>query len=136
MAKLAISDSKMDMIMKMGNGNPGAMNIIMNMLDGDMDKTSKNVMLLCHLDHFEVYGSDLYVLFNDVCHQSPGDFEYLIRAAQMGLVTKEQLHEACRWGQNRCFGEISFDVYEKIHDAEAQLSESWDEGKAEHEEIQ
>lgn len=61
-------------IVKASNGNPGAMNAIMQMsafhLDSTIDKLIDN----------EIIGTDLYVLFSDLCGKSPFMVEKLVNS--------------------------------------------------------
>ena len=60
--KLTGNMSAMDMIMIMSEGNPGAISVIMQMMN---DSRSFMDILLC--DSLDIRGSKLYMLYNDCC---------------------------------------------------------------------
>lgn len=64
MGKIELTDSGMDVIIKMSDGNPGCLSFL-------MDLASKDTMLFCSvalkLDSAELYGSEVYMLWNDCC---------------------------------------------------------------------
>lgn len=64
MGKLQLTDSGFDILMKMSDGNPGCLTFLMEL-------AHKDSMLLCSvalkLDSAELYGSEVYMLWNDCC---------------------------------------------------------------------
>ena len=54
-----------DIVMVMGEGNPGAINIIMRMMN---DLQSFGYIFLC--DMLEIRGAKLYMLYNDCCNNT------------------------------------------------------------------
>ena len=63
--KLTADMSTMDMVMTMCEGNPGALNVIMQMMN---DPRSFMDILLC--DSLDIRGSKLYMLHNDCCEKN------------------------------------------------------------------
>lgn len=55
-----------DCIIAMANGNPGAARVMCEMIKHD---PVKGQIGLCHLDDKEIYGSDIWVVYKDICKQ-------------------------------------------------------------------
>jgi len=69
MSKLELQDSGQDIILKMGEGNPGAMSCTMDML------SNEKVHLILILDTLGLYGSNLYMLWSDCCNRDLEELE-------------------------------------------------------------
>lgn len=95
----------MDIIMGMSEGNPGALNAIMGTMEinaeVDPDSALGNMGTVIMLDSFKIYGSDIWVLYKDVCGQSALNMIAIIRAVQMGIMDLADLKEAMK----NCFFE-------------------------------
>jgi hypothetical protein len=89
MPKLLLTDSTDDMITKMADGNPGAVSAVFQLITeaGSIDPQDfMGVGMVLHLDHLQLYGGDIYVIWNDVCDRDARKFRLLLRASQLGLV--------------------------------------------------
>ncbi|MFZ2432508.1 MAG: hypothetical protein WAW57_15320 [Lutibacter sp.] len=100
MSKINLSDSTMDIVLKMSEGNPGAMNAIMQMLDSksneiDPDAFMGGVLKVLALDTLGIYGSDIYVLHNDICDRDMIKMFAVLRAHQLGFLNGSVLADAC-----------------------------------------
>ena len=78
-----------DMIVTMSEGNPGALTCMVNML---------NYNPMAHLDilffdTMEIYGSKIYMLWNDCCERDMDKFNKTIQYIREGKVSKEKVHE-------------------------------------------
>ena len=95
MSRIKIDDTIMDIFTKMSEGNPGALSALM-MVYNDGEKIDPqafmgglgNIMLL---DTFEIYGTDIYILFNDKCNRDVRKLIVLLRATQLGLFPQTRL---------------------------------------------
>lgn len=90
MSKVKLTDTPSDVIAKMSEGNPGAMTFCFEIIHSD-DKT--DLMRLLHLDTFGIYGSKLYMVWNDICGRDLGIFRLLMLNVTYGKVSKEDLLE-------------------------------------------
>jgi hypothetical protein len=63
--KLRLTDTGMDVVIKMSDGNPGAMQVSMLLVKEDMKS-----ILFC--DNIGLYGSELYMLWSDCCNRDIG----------------------------------------------------------------
>lgn len=97
--KIKLSDSTMDVVLKMSEGNPGAMNVIMqlmmepNTIDPDNGLGGMGVVL--RLDSIGIYGTGIYVLHNDLCGRNMAKMQAVIRATGLGFFSSEVLKDAC-----------------------------------------
>lgn len=64
--RLTLEDSTMDAIVKMSDGNPGAVTVIGQLLTME---PADGLIALLHLDDMQLYGSDIWVAYKDVCGQ-------------------------------------------------------------------
>ena len=96
--KIKLTDSMPEIIYKMSEGNPGAMNALMQILtpnDIDPDNLMGGLLAVFLLDSYGIYGSDIYILFNDICNRSLVKTLAVLRACQLGLFSSVTLKDAC-----------------------------------------
>lgn len=84
--RLTGTDSIMDVAMKMSEGNPGALTVIMQLLQNPADI---GFILAC--DSIGLYGSQLYMLWNDCCGRDMSRTKTVLKAWQRGKVTAEEI---------------------------------------------
>lgn len=87
MSKIHLSDSVETMFMKMSEGNPGALSVIMELLRSD----SFHYIIMC--DTLELYGEKLYMLYNDCCGRDIEKMKNVIDDWQHGKISKEEIHD-------------------------------------------
>lgn len=99
MSKINLTDSTTDIVVKMSGGNPGAMDVIMKLLTQGNNIDSNDIMgglgKILLLDTYGIYGTDIYVLYNDICDRNLSKMVAVIRATQMGLFSSHILKDAC-----------------------------------------
>jgi len=98
MSRIKLKDSITDIVYKMSDGNPGAVTAIMEMLQPtaqaiDPDSALGPIGKLMQLDTMEIYGVDIYILWNDVCGRDMIKFFTILRAYQLGLINPEVIKE-------------------------------------------
>ena len=79
---------EMEMVMTMSEGNPGAMSVIMGMMQ---DPTG--LLNIFMLDSMDIRGSHLYMLNSDCCRRDPAKFKRTLMMFRSGVFTQEQIHE-------------------------------------------
>lgn len=97
--RIKLTDTTMDVVVKMSDGNPGAMNAIVGLLKPenaniDPDDIMGSLGSILKLDSFGIYGTDIYVLFSDICNRNIAKFIAVIRATDMGLFSRDTLKDA------------------------------------------
>jgi len=98
MSRIELTDNMMSATMKMAEGNPGAITAIMEIIkEGDLiDPQSAmggGLGALLSMDTWEIYGSSIYVLWNDKCGRDTRKMLMIMRAAQLGLFSLAMLKE-------------------------------------------
>jgi len=97
MSILELTDSKMDMIVKMSQGNPGAMAAIMDLMKEtptiDPDSAFSEIGPILMFDEYGIYGSHIYILWNDKCDRDCRKVNLLVRAVQLGFLPESRIKE-------------------------------------------
>jgi len=62
--RINLDMAPMDALVKMAEGNPGAVTVICELLKPDL---AEGLMDICRLDDLELYGPDIWVAFKDIC---------------------------------------------------------------------
>lgn len=83
----------------MAEGNPGAITtLIQIMKEGeriDPDNAFGGFGSILLLDTWGIYGTDIYILWNDICDRSISKTLAVIRACQLGHFNSNVLKDAC-----------------------------------------
>ena len=79
----------LEMIVTMSEGNPGAATCLMQMLQED----PMTMLDILWFDSMEIYGSKIYMLWNDCCGRDFGKLKQTIKYLESGRLSKEQIHE-------------------------------------------
>lgn len=97
MSMIELNDTIVDVVSKMSEGNPGAITAMMVMVSKteaiDPQDAMGNFGPLAMLDSWEIYGSDIYVLYNDKCDRDVRKMLMLMRATQLGYFSHFKLKE-------------------------------------------
>ena len=104
MSKLELSDNTLDVIVKMSEGNPGAWTFLCQMLNKkDWFANVDPLMVILMFDTLELYGSKLYMVWNDICGRDLNKVDLLIRNWQMGNISKSAIHDNLSSGRGTPF---------------------------------
>lgn len=98
MGKIKLTDNAITASMKMADGNMGATQVIMSIIvEGskiDPDNALGGMGVLLSLDDMEIYGSDIYVLHNDICERDLVKTVAVLRARQLGFISESTIKDA------------------------------------------
>lgn len=98
--RIKLHDSMMDIMVKLSEGNPGALHVCMRLLkEGaaiDPLAFAGGLSNLLSLDTNGIYGSRIWVLYKDICGENLANMVALLRAHQLGMVRKSELFETGR----------------------------------------
>ena len=83
--KIELKDSVRDIAVKMAEGNPGALTVIMKMLERD---DAEGVFQLLSLDDMNIRGTQIWVGFKDYCEMDMDRFLKCVRERDQGMVTR------------------------------------------------
>lgn len=100
MSRIKLSDNTMDIVIKMSEGNPGAISVLYKLLQPktnliDPDTVMGRLGNILSLDTLGIYGADIDVLMNDICGNDMVKFITVIRSPQLGFLKEEVLRDAC-----------------------------------------
>lgn len=102
--RIGLNDSGMDIIIKMSDGNPGAMTVLMRMMKegGGIDPQgfAGGLGAILGLDTHGIYGSKIWMLYKDVCKENLESTLAVLRACQIGkLRESDMLHAIDNYGK-------------------------------------
>lgn len=92
--RIELMDTPKDIVMKLCDGNPGGMNVMLDMIahaheidpNCAMNRVAKcGVGTVKSLDSYGIYGSDIWVLYKDMCGQNLIKTVAALRMLQMGI---------------------------------------------------
>jgi hypothetical protein len=99
MSRIQLTDSVMDMLIKMAEGNPGAIDAMLKIIEKsaeiDPQSAMPSIMPILAFDTHGIYGSSIYVLYSDKCGRDVRKVLVLLRAVQLGLMPESKLQELC-----------------------------------------
>ena len=96
MSRITMNDTGRDIVIKMADGNPGAIGALMGIVEGrdQIDPSaSRGVGAIMMFDTWEIYGSAIYVLWSDKCGRDTRKLLILMRATQLGFLPVTRLQE-------------------------------------------
>lgn len=97
--KIQENDDLMDAAVKLSDYNPGAADAIVHLISRnrkiDPDNVSGSMSYLIILDSLGIYGTDIYVLYNDICMRDTSKMMAVLKATHLELFNKDTLVLAC-----------------------------------------
>ena len=100
MSKIELTDSTQDVMVKMSDGNPGALHALCSMLKESPSIDPQGAMgglgPKLSLDTLGIYGSEIYILHSDQCHRDTRELLMLLRANQLGFISSERIQRIAR----------------------------------------
>jgi hypothetical protein len=92
MSKIELGDDAKTIIFKISEGNPGAIRVVAEMMSRSFDGID-GCLLVLWVEHFDFCGENLWILYKDKCHENIELVAKVIRAIQMGFLTKEAVND-------------------------------------------
>lgn len=91
--RIDLNDTMMNIAVKMAEGNPGAVTVLVQLIDdkSDPDSWAGGIGNLLSLDTHGIYGSNIWVMFKNCCNQNILNVVTVLRAVQLGLYTQSEL---------------------------------------------
>lgn len=97
--RIKLTDSMPEVLMSMSEGNPGALNVLMEIIKKsqiiDPDNKADGIAVILFLDSLGIYGTDIYILHNDICENDIVMTLAVLRATQFGMFSESVLKDAC-----------------------------------------
>lgn len=79
-----------EMLTTFSEGNPGAITVLIHLLKNnaaiDPDSMLGHIGAITMLDVLGIYGSQIWLLYKDICHQDLSKMIAVLRAVQLGIV--------------------------------------------------
>jgi hypothetical protein len=98
--RITLNDSLIESIMKLMDGNPGAMSVCTMLIKeySTIDPQSALGPLsgVLSLDTHGIYGSNIWIFYKDICGESITDVIVVMRAIQLGHLAPSDLFKAIR----------------------------------------
>lgn len=108
--RIELSDTPLDAIVKLSEGNPGAVDVCLKLFQkgGDIDPDSAfgGFGAMLALDTHGIYGSRIWVLFKDVCGENIVRVLGLLRSVQLGQMPTLSLLNAIDGNRRPTHAEI------------------------------
>ena len=96
--RIKLEDSTLDVFTKLSEGNPGALTVLMSVLENapivDPQAFGGGVITLLAFDTHGIYGSRIWMLYKDVCGQDIPNVIAVLRAMQLGFVRESEVDHA------------------------------------------
>ena len=93
--RITSEDTGISAIIKMSEGNPGAIACLCSVMKSGPTIDPDDILgpwgPILILDSVGIYGSRIYILWNDICHNDDRVFVMLLRAHQLGFLEREKL---------------------------------------------
>ncbi len=88
MGRLLATDDSDQMCVKLFDGNPGALAVLAQLVSASprIDPDAEPLAALWGLDAEEIYGEDIFVLFNVICSRNMVNMVAVLRARQLALL--------------------------------------------------
>jgi hypothetical protein len=104
MERLGLQDTVLSAVTKMSDGNPGAISAMTEIIKKheqiDPQSALGGLGVIMLLDTYEIYGTDIYILYSDKCNRDVRRMLMIMRATQLGLFShlklKEMAHDQMR----------------------------------------
>lgn len=124
------TDTVQDMIFKMSQGNPGAIRVLVDLMKSgpaiDPDAMMSEIAHILSLDTLGIMGSEIWMLYKDVCGESYARMIAVLRSWQLGFTTDTKILAAIRQtGDPLDVDDLHRQVCERLEDfAKPELEET------------
>lgn len=96
--RIQLHDTGQDVIVKMCDGNPGALQVILRLIQHEPAIDPHSALgpfgSIFSLDSHGIYGSKIWILYKDICGSSLPKMVGVLRAVQLGMLPESALVEA------------------------------------------
>ncbi len=112
--KLTANDTTMDLMVKMGEGNPGAMMACMELFK----MGSSGVVTILNLDDIGLYGEKLYMLWSDCCGRDAEKVVKVVKARNFGKLSDQDIRDRVSGTYGKPFTDEELAVEDGKEDSE------------------
>ena len=126
-SKIELTDSIQDVLVKMSEGNPGALTVCLEILKHgekiDPDNAMGGLGAILSLDTLQLYGAKIWMLYKDVCGKELPQMLAVLRGHQLGHVTDAQIHHAVEnYGDGINVADLCAKVVERLPKFQLQVT--------------
>lgn len=101
--RIELNDSKAVVLLKITEGNPGALRVVMDLMDCnhsiDPMDFARGLGPLLAFDNHGIYGSQIWGFYKDVCGENYVNVLTALRCAQMGIILYDSIAESVQGPQ-------------------------------------
>jgi hypothetical protein len=120
MARIKLEMHINDALFAMSEGNPGAITVLMDSVTKNSEIDPMNAFgpwgLMANLDEFEIYGHRIWGLYKNLCGENLPRTTAVVRAAQLGIISRETLDQAIDGKTTIDIKEVTDKVREELPD--------------------
>ncbi len=95
---IELTDTPLSAMVKMSKGNPGAASALVAIFKAvpivDPDAAFGGLGAILLLDSYGIYGTDIYILWSDICERNTTKTIAVLRAVQLGFFSSAVLVDA------------------------------------------
>ena len=118
MSRIGLEDSIQSAVAKMADGNPGAISAMCEIIKKgeaiDPECFMGGLGAILSLDTLGIYGTDIYILYNDQCKRDVREMIMLIRANQLGFMDNKRIKDVAADQMNEVrFSQEEMDEFDK-----------------------
>ncbi len=114
-------------LIALADGNPGAITAMIGLMEASPKVDPQDAFgamgPLISLDELAIYGTDVWVLFKDVCGQDTTCTLAVLRAHQLGILTSKEIKEALTQGGSEEKTALRDRAETIVEDVQARLDE-------------
>ena len=106
-SRIDLNDNFAQTITKMCEGNPGALNVLISIMKKYENDFNKIFPVLCVIDTMHLYGSHLYMLWNDCCDRDLNKTLKVIDYYCQGKINDNDINERIKSvGRGKSFDDL------------------------------
>jgi len=120
MARITLDMHINDALFAISDGNPGAITVLLESIKRNQEIDPMNAFgpwgLVLNLDEFEIYGPRIWGLYKNLCGEDLPRTTAVVRAVQLGLLSRETLDQAIDGKTTIDIKEVTGKVREELPD--------------------
>jgi hypothetical protein len=98
--RIKLEMNTLDILYALSEGNPGGLSVMIELMEAapkiDPQAAFKGLQPLLSLDNLQIYGSDIWILYKDLCGQDVLKVLTIFRCIQMGILSEHTLKTTMR----------------------------------------
>ena len=87
-------DTMVERVVSLSKGNPGALNCLLSLIDNSKSEGLPYDFSLRVFENLGISGTDIYVLWSDICDRDSKDTLSVLRATELGVLSPDVVRDA------------------------------------------